>query len=85
MMHGAEETRDRGQGPWMGPRRTRRVGRREDVSLEGGASLGRSSAQTVDVRIRPKAIVGAEEGGERGNAHRIVPVECLGGLASQSR
>lgn len=49
------------------------------ISLEGDARLGRSFAQTADAHMWSKATVGAEADGERGNAHRIVPVECLGG------
>lgn len=50
------------------------------ISLSrGGASLGRSFAQTADAHVSSKAHCRGLRQTARGNAHRIVPVECLGG------
>lgn len=80
MMHGQRrhETEDRDHG-WSREGQDEWEGGRTYLSLEGDARLGRSFAQTADAHMWSKAIVGAEADGERGNAHRIVPVECLGG------
>lgn len=65
---------------------TRRVRRREGRISRRRFSPEKSFAQTADVRSWSKeAIVGAEADRREGDAHRIVPVECLGGVTSQSR
>lgn len=83
MMHGQRrhETRDRDHG-WSRERQGEWEGGRTYLSL--GARPREEAAQTADVHIWSKPLLELRKTAT-GDAHRIVPVECLGGLASQSR
>lgn len=59
-------------------------GGRISLSLSRGAGPRDEAAQTADVHIWTKPLSELRKTAA-GDAHRIVPVECLGGLASSEQ